>query len=76
MEKHVVMRTGNVTIPGLNYLLDKARILNLGPPTGVYGHPPNDFGSWYKEWGVICEKGIVCSREEQDTALTFPVTPK
>ena len=76
LEKHIVMQTGNFTIPGMNYLFEMARTLNLGQPTGVYGHPPDPFRQYFTEWGVICEKGIVCSREEADTVPIGPPIPK
>jgi hypothetical protein len=67
--KYLVIRSGILSISALNHLLETAHKLNLGEPIGVYGYPPDDDGQCFLEWGIVCERGIVCAREVQDTEI-------
>ena len=71
--KLCILRSDTLSIPALDFMLRVARQSNLGTPEGAYGEPPTPNGAGFSEWGIICEKGIVCSKKVgQEKAIRLP----
>ena len=69
MTKLCVLCVGNISVAALNHLIETARRLNLGAIVRAYSEPvmhPAPRGHVFSEWGIICERGIVCSRSSTD----------
>jgi hypothetical protein len=71
MKKVLVMKSATLSIHFLNYMFREARRLKMGIPQSVYGEPSkptlSPWGEVFTEWGLVCEKGIVCSRPDGPT---------
>ena len=68
--------TINIGVINMIFKVAQQQPLIFGAPVRFYGEP-SDYAKVFSEWGLICEKGIICSKKEDSNLYRkFGDTPR